>query len=42
MIKNNISNSIYNVLMIITDGIIDDIDDVINSVDDAQILPLSN
>ncbi len=41
MIKNNISISIYNVLMIITDGIIDDIDDVIDSVVDAQSLPLS-
>ena len=41
MIKNNISNSIYNVLMIITDGIISDIYQVINSVVDAQSLPLS-
>ena len=40
-IKNNQSISIYNVLMIITDGIIDDIDDVIDSVVDAQSLPLS-
>ena len=41
IIKNNKSISIYNVLMIITDGIIDDIHDVIDSVVDAQSLPLS-
>ena len=40
-IKNNQSISIYNVLMIITDGIIDDIRNVIDSVVDAQSLPLS-
>ncbi len=38
---NNKSISIYNVLMIITDGIIDDISKVIDSVVDAQSLPLS-
>ncbi len=41
IIKNNQSISIYNVLMIITDGIIDDIGNVIDSVVDAQSLPLS-
>ena len=41
IIKNNKSISIYNVLMIITDGIIEDINNVINSVVDAQSLPLS-
>ena len=40
MINNNKSISIYNVLMIITDGIIDDICNVIDSVVDAQSLPL--
>ena len=41
IINNNKSSSIYNILMIITDGIINDINKVIDSVVNAQSLPLS-